>query len=72
MIFFITLEENISRQYTYIDGKYKMDMYLSVMLKIPKQLSYKRTETNVVLVVFDGVLCEVCAYTVTVSYRCST
>ena len=47
-------------------------MYLPVMLKIPKQLSYKRTETNVVLVGFYGVLCEVCAYTVTVSYRCST
>ena len=40
------------------------------MLKSPKQLPncLIRTET---IVVFDGVLCEVRAYIVTVSYSCS-
>ena len=44
------------------------------MLKTPKQLlnCLKRAETNVILIVFDGVLCEVFAYTVTISYHCST
>ena len=32
----------------------------------------KRAETSVVLIVFYGVLCKFRAYTVTVSYRCST
>jgi hypothetical protein len=51
-----------------------------VMSKAPKQLSncLKRAESHVVLIVFDGVLCEVRAYKlislsgVTVSYRRST
>ena len=50
------------------------------MSKAPKKLSncLKRAETSVVLIVFDCVLCEICAYklisiiTVTVSYRRST
>ena len=44
------------------------------MSKSPKQLSncLLRAEVGVVLIVFDGVLCDVRAYTVTVSYRCST
>ena len=50
------------------------------MSKAPKQLSncLKRAESHVVLIVFDGVLCEVRAYKlislsgVTVSYRRST
>jgi len=39
------------------------------MPKSSKQLPYclKRAETNVVQIVFHGVLCEVLAYTVTVS-----
>jgi hypothetical protein len=41
------------------------------MSKIPKQLQncVKRAETSVILMVFDGVLSEVCAYTVTISYH---
>ena len=41
------------------------------MSKRPKQLPncLKRAETNVVLIVFDGVLVEVRVYTVTVFYR---
>jgi len=50
------------------------------MSKAPKKLSncLKRAETSVVLIVYDGVLCEVRAYklisinAVTVSYRRST
>ena len=44
------------------------------VLKSPKQLPdcLKRAETNVVLIVFDGVHCEVSAYTGTVTYRRST
>ena len=44
------------------------------MLKSPKTTAKlsKKSRTSVVLTVFDGVLCEVRAYTVTVSYRCST
>jgi len=44
------------------------------MLKSLKQLPncLKRAETSIFLIVFDGVLCEVCAYTATVSYSCST
>ena len=50
------------------------------MSKAQKQLSncLKREETNVVLIVFEYVLCEVCAYklisihAVIVSYRRST
>ena len=50
------------------------------MSKAPKKLSnfLKRAETNVVLIVFDCVLCEVRAYklisinSVAVSYRRST
>jgi len=44
------------------------------MSKCPKQLPnyLKRAEVNVVLIVFCGVLFEICAYTVTISYRCST
>ena len=44
------------------------------MSKIPKQLPncVKRAETSVILMVFDGVLSEVCAYTVTISYHGST
>jgi hypothetical protein len=39
--------------------------------KNSKQLSkcLTRAETSVVIIVFDGVLCEVCGYTVTTSYR---
>ena len=46
----------------------------SAMFKFPKtnaKLS-KKSRTSVGLTVFDGVLCEVRAYTVTVLYRCST
>ena len=41
------------------------------MSKRPKQLPncLKRAETNVVLIVFDGVLVEVRVYTATVFYR---
>ena len=44
------------------------------MSKKPKQLPncLKGAEASVVIIVFDGVLCEVHTYTVTVSYRCST
>ena len=44
------------------------------MSKSPKQLPncLKITETNFVIIVFNDVLCEVCTYTVTVSYRHST
>ena len=44
------------------------------MSKSPKQLptSLKRSETSVVLTVFDGVLCDVQAYTVIISYCHST
>ena len=40
------------------------------VLQLPNCL--KRAETKVVLTVFDGILCEVEAYPVSVSYRCST
>ena len=47
-----------------------MNVYCAcpAMSKNPKttdKLSKKR-KTNVILIVFDGALCEVCAYTVTV------
>ena len=44
------------------------------MIKNPKQqLNYlKMAETSVILIVFNGVLCEVGTSTVTVSYCCST
>jgi len=32
------------------------------------KLSEKKAETSIVLIVFGGVLCKVCAYIVTVSY----
>ena len=42
--------------------------------KDSKQLSkcLTRAETSVVIIVYDGVLCEVCGYTVVVSYRRAT
>ena len=42
--------------------------------KGPKQLSnyQKIAETSVALIIFNGVICDVGAYTVTVSFRCST
>jgi hypothetical protein len=44
------------------------------MSKSPKQLPdcLKIAETSVVLIVLNDVLCEVCVYTVTVSYHRST
>jgi hypothetical protein len=54
----------------------EMDVYCvyPAMSKSPKQLPncLKRAKTSVVLVVFDGVLCDTCSNIVTVSYRCST
>ena len=50
-------------------------MCYPAMVKISKQLPncpQKKAATSVVLIVFYGVLCEFHAYTVTVSYRCST
>ena len=45
-------------------------MYPAI-LKFPKQLPkcVKKTETSVVLIVFNGVLCEVRAYAVPVSFN---
>ena len=42
--------------------------------KSPKQLPncLKIAETNVVLIIFNGVICDVSAYTVTVSFCSST
>ena len=42
--------------------------------KSPKQLpnSLKIAETSVVLTVFNGVICDICSYTVTISFCCST
>jgi len=47
---------------------------LSCNVKSPKQLPLclKIAETNVVIIVFNDVLCEVCPYTVTVSFCHST
>ena len=47
------------------------------MSKSPKQvpICLKRVETSVILIVFNDVLCDIRAYTVTVSsltYRCAT
>ena len=45
-------------------------LYLSCNVKkSPKQLltCFKRAEANVVLIVFDGVICELCPYTLTVA-----
>ena len=46
----------------------------SAMSKSPKQLSncLKIAKTSIVLIVFNSVLCKVCAYTVTFSFSHST
>jgi hypothetical protein len=41
-------------------------------LQLNSQYNVKRAETSIILMVFDGVLSEVCAYTVTISYHGST
>ena len=52
-------------------------MYIAFILqckKSPKQLPncLKRAETSIVIIVFNGVLCDVSTYTVTASYHRST
>ena len=57
---------------------YSTTMYVyciySSLSKSPKQLQncLKIAETIIVLIVFNGVICDVSAYTVTVSFCCST
>ena len=52
---------------------YFQPMYIYFIYSaISKSNCLKRTETSAVLIVFDGVLCEVRACTITVSYRLST
>ena len=48
--------------------------FYSAISKSPKHLSncLKIIETSVVLIVFNGVICDVRTYTVTVSFCCST
>ena len=51
-----------------------VDCVSNTISKDPKQLPnfLKMAETSVVLHVFNGVLCGVSTYTVTVSFCCST
>ena len=48
--------------------------FYSSLSKSPKQQQncLKKAETIIVLIVFNGVICDVSAYTVTVSFCCST
>ena len=52
-------------------------MYIVFILQYQKvqdnyQNCLKMAETSVVLIIFNGVLCDVSAYTDTVSFCCST
>ena len=59
--FFLPVSKRVEMNYIFSDNAHIL--YLSCYFKAPKKLSncLKRTETSVVLVILDCVLCEVCA-----------
>ena len=68
-IFFSDLFPSKCKQILYLPT-----MYIYLFCKVKSQQQQKlpnrlnRGETNIILIVFDGVLCEIHTYTATVSY----